>query len=595
MYVLQNCEEVSPFLQKYMDNQALTSNETDYSDFLDWFQARVFELCAEKKATDELTSLAVGLDKVAKLYPMIMANGFRFHTRARALGKKTQNSGVLVKGDDLDIAKEYYGVLDHIYELSYRGNRKTSPRDLFNMPDEDVVGRDEQGEAYQQSRTELNVQTNDEIDDDITVTLHRVDIDPENIILTSNDVQRGKRGVQRGQRGVRKDSSDVEDNDTDVDDNNTDVDEDYIESSLMSRVSKARRRRGNHGLVHETNDEDEAMSSSQLPQIQQNNDETQSPSSKRNVRGRYRGKEVNKLTKNGEKIEIDLAKGMKRVVGAKAMMVANECGNVLRSTVSLRDCITWNQVTAKYGEVMMRKMKDMFKPREGRDEVIFHGYCVMAMQKALRTWKSNLHEEYKAYATDELRLENQPDSISPEDWRWLLEYFATPQFMAQSERNKINRSKLTTKHCCGPKSFAEVEEATHARTKQGVLVWSDPQSQEIHGRIQQLVNEQAEVPVEEPRMSRDEILASVLGERSGYVRGNGYGAMPSKRKLNQTEVDSRVSSAIETARAEIRAEREAEREEDRVQMRTEIRADMRAEREAEREEDRVQMRAEIRA
>ncbi|KAF7832986.1 uncharacterized protein G2W53_015319 [Senna tora] len=358
----------------------------------------------------------------------------------------------------------------------------------------------------------------------------------------------------------------------------------------MSRVSKGRRRRGNHSLVHETNDEDEAMSSSQLPQIQQNNDETQSsviphisgPSSKRNVRGRYRGKEVNKLTKNGEKIEIDLAKGMKRVVGDKARMVANECENVLRSTVSLRDCITWNQVTAKYGEVMMRKMKDMFKPREGRDEVIFHGYCVMAMQKALRTWKSNLHEEYKAYATDELRLENQPDSISPEDWRWLLEYFATPQFMRD----------LITGELAPPDIVWEMQ---HARTKQGVLVWSDPQSQEIHGRIQQHVNEQAEVPVEEPRMLRDEILASVLGERSEYVRGKGYGSMTSKRKLNQTEVHSRVSSAIETARAEMRAEREAEREEDRVQMRTEIRADMRAEREVEREEDRVQMRAEIRA
>ncbi|KAF7839231.1 uncharacterized protein G2W53_007713 [Senna tora] len=205
-----------------------------------------FRHSCKKKATDELISLEVGPDKVVKLYPMIMVNGFRFHTRDRALGKKTQNSRVLVKGDDLDTAKEYYGVLDHIYELSYMGNRKqvfyvndivdedwlivvkTSPRDLFNMPDEDVVGRDEQGEAYQQSRTELNVQTNDEIDDDITVTLHRVDIDPENIILTSNDVQRGKIGVQRGQRGVRKDSSDVEDNDTDVDDNNTDVDEDYI-------------------------------------------------------------------------------------------------------------------------------------------------------------------------------------------------------------------------------------------------------------------------------------------------------------------------------------------------------------------------------
>ncbi|KAF7839393.1 uncharacterized protein G2W53_007875 [Senna tora] len=149
------------------------------------------------------------------------------------------------------------------------------------------------------------------------------------------------------------------------------------------------------------------------------------------------------------------------------------------------------------------------------------------------------------------------------------------------------------------KSFAEVEEATrdlitgelappdivwemqHARTKQGVLVWANPQSQEIHGRIQQLVNEQAELPVEEPRMSRDEILASVLGERSGYVRGK---EMRAEREKDRVQM-----------RTKICAEREAEREEDRVQMHTKIRADMRAEREAEREEDRVQMRTEIRA
>jgi len=49
---------------------------------------------------------------------MFMVNGFRFHTRDRAIGKKTQNSGVLVRGDDFNSEKEYYGVLEHIYELS---------------------------------------------------------------------------------------------------------------------------------------------------------------------------------------------------------------------------------------------------------------------------------------------------------------------------------------------------------------------------------------------------------------------------------------------------------------------------------------------
>ena len=39
-------------------------------------------------------------------------------TQNHAIGKKTQNNGVMVKGDDTNVDKEYYGMLDHIYELS---------------------------------------------------------------------------------------------------------------------------------------------------------------------------------------------------------------------------------------------------------------------------------------------------------------------------------------------------------------------------------------------------------------------------------------------------------------------------------------------
>ena len=53
-----------------------------------------------------------------------MVNGFRFHTRAHGIGKRTQNSGVLVRGDELNPKKEYYGVIEQIYELSYVGNKK---------------------------------------------------------------------------------------------------------------------------------------------------------------------------------------------------------------------------------------------------------------------------------------------------------------------------------------------------------------------------------------------------------------------------------------------------------------------------------------
>ena len=58
-------------------------------------------------------------------------------------------------------------------------------------------------------------------------------------------------------------------------------------------------------------------------------------------------------------------------------------------------------------------------------------------------------------------------------------------------------------------------------------------------------------------MTRDEILTTVLGERSGFVRGKGYGAKPpSKRGISQAEVDARVSSALENVRDQMQAELE---------------------------------------
>ncbi|KAF7800956.1 uncharacterized protein G2W53_044545 [Senna tora] len=53
-----------------------------------------------------------------------MVNGYRFRTKERALRRKTQNSGVLVKGDISDTEKEYYGVLEDVYELNYVENQK---------------------------------------------------------------------------------------------------------------------------------------------------------------------------------------------------------------------------------------------------------------------------------------------------------------------------------------------------------------------------------------------------------------------------------------------------------------------------------------
>ena len=52
---------------------------------------------------------------------MYFVNGYKFHTRAWSEGKKTTNSGVRVKGVTKNGEDDFYGVIQHIYELEYYG------------------------------------------------------------------------------------------------------------------------------------------------------------------------------------------------------------------------------------------------------------------------------------------------------------------------------------------------------------------------------------------------------------------------------------------------------------------------------------------
>ncbi|KAM3236162.1 hypothetical protein P3L10_016199 [Capsicum annuum] len=126
IYVLQNCDEISQYREEYMRQikvEGLTrAHRVNDNGFIDWFRARIFVLFSQGRANDELKSLAVGPEPLIHRYSTCMINGFRFQTKE--LVRKTQNNRVLVRGDVSDLNKEYYGVLQDIYELRYAGNRK---------------------------------------------------------------------------------------------------------------------------------------------------------------------------------------------------------------------------------------------------------------------------------------------------------------------------------------------------------------------------------------------------------------------------------------------------------------------------------------
>ena len=61
-------------------------------------------------------------------------------------------------------------------------------------------------------------------------------------------------------------------------------------------------------------------------------------------------------------------------------------------------------------------------------------------------------------------------------------------------------------------------------------------------------------------MTREEMYSSILGQRSGYVRGFGYGKKPPRKtQMQQANIEASVSSAMEIMRQEMQADMDRNR------------------------------------
>ncbi|CAH9096064.1 unnamed protein product [Cuscuta epithymum] len=94
----------------------------------------------------------------------------------------------------------------------------------------------------------------------------------------------------------------------------------------------------------------------------------------------------------------------------------------------------------------------------------------MILEKRKKTLMRSLNKKYRNYRarlkrmyydtedTDAERLKekNKPPCVDKKDWKWLVEYFGSPNFQKKSKRNTNNRSCQLAGHTAGTKSFAQV-------------------------------------------------------------------------------------------------------------------------------------------
>ncbi|KAG5568361.1 hypothetical protein H5410_064624 [Solanum commersonii] len=270
-------------------------------------------------------------------------------------------------------------------------------------------------------------------------------------------------------------------------------------------------------------------------------------------RGKYKSKTVDIKTKYGEKIKVIIPYDIDRAVGSGARDIVNYSGLIMRSSISFRDG-NWQKIILKHGETMWYKVKDKFEVCDGLREHKLQGFVISTMQRLFRAWKARLHNCYSAYSTDEDRLLHRPEDVELEDWKYLVKYFGSVKF----KRNPESGEKDTPDK----------------------------------SQLQQLVVEQQSEEIEH-RMTRDDILFSVLGERSGYVRGKGYGKKPPKKtQIQQADIEASMSSAMESMHQEMQADMDRKLQEEREQMIADLKRNMEEDLQKNLEEEREHMKGE---
>ncbi|KAM3269293.1 hypothetical protein P3S67_030175 [Capsicum chacoense] len=161
--------------------------------------------------------------------------------------------------------------------------------------------------------------------------------------------------------------------------------------------------------------------------------------------------------------------------------------------------------------------------------------------------------------------------------------------------------KKITKHSCGTKSFAEVEESMRdpltGEKETPDKIWEIQHACKNvngeRGQLHQLVVEQQSEEIENP-MTSDEILSLVLGVRSGYVRVKGHGKKPPKKsQMKQANIEPSVSSAVESMCQEMQLDMERRLQEEREQMAADLKREMDQDLQKKLEEEREHMKGEV--
>ncbi|XP_061358748.1 uncharacterized protein LOC133302941 [Gastrolobium bilobum] len=149
-YIAQECLHFCSRLhkEKLKNENSQHVEQRHAKEFYQWFKKHITFLknVADESINESLFDLACGPDTRVFRYTSYLINGWRFNIKDRDMHLKSQNSGILVKGDNNTGNLDYFGVLTDIVELMYSSGNNVI---LFKCDWWDVSSR---GRGYKEDR-----------------------------------------------------------------------------------------------------------------------------------------------------------------------------------------------------------------------------------------------------------------------------------------------------------------------------------------------------------------------------------------------------------------------------------------------------------
>uniref|UniRef100_A0A8R7TU01 DUF4218 domain-containing protein n=1 Tax=Triticum urartu TaxID=4572 RepID=A0A8R7TU01_TRIUA len=136
-YALNNCGQTQKYIEMFRDElkrkRVPNIDKELQKEFQTWFKNYIMRLRDEhsEEIDEDLFSLACEPDQRVRKYSSCIVNGIRYSTVDCESNKRTQNNGVMAKGEHASKVIDFYGTLKEIIQLDYNSNDNLDGRSVI--------------------------------------------------------------------------------------------------------------------------------------------------------------------------------------------------------------------------------------------------------------------------------------------------------------------------------------------------------------------------------------------------------------------------------------------------------------------------------